>query len=252
MFSADRKIYNSKGEIMMKIMVINPNSSVDMTNHIEKILKGVKRPETDLVVTCPDKGPVAVESAYDALLAAYYSMDLVKKANQDNYDAVVIACFSDPGLVAMKEVSDILVVGIEEVSLHIAAMLGNKFTILTPTKKRIPAKYNDVWRNKLPFNLSSVREIGMTVTEAEGKPNVAKKRIIEIAKRAVVEDGAEVIILGCAGMTGYAEEIEKELNIVVIDPTLVTFKYAESMVEAGVKQSKRALYAHPSEKEYKV
>jgi len=64
----------------MKIMIINPNSSVDMTNHIRKALKGIKRPETELIVTCPDKGPVAIESAYDETLAAFYCMDLVKRA----------------------------------------------------------------------------------------------------------------------------------------------------------------------------
>ena len=236
----------------MKIMVINPNSSVDMTNHIRKTLEGIKRPETELVVTCPDKGPVAIESAYDETLAAFYSMDLVKKANKENYDAVIVACFSDPGLAAMKEISDILVVGIQEASLHVASMLGNKFTILTPMRKRIPSKYNDVWRNKLSNNLASVRELGMTVTETDEKPDLAQKRIMEVAKQAVEEDGAEVIILGCAGMAGYAEKAAKELKIVVIDPTLVAFKYAEAMVEAGIKQSKRALYAHPSEKEHKL
>ena len=236
----------------MKIMVINPNSSVDMTNHIRKVLEGIKRPETELTIICPDKGPVAIESAYDETLAAFYSMDLVKKANTENYDAVVVACFADPGLVAMKEISDILVVGIQEVSMHVASMLGNKFTILTPMKKRIPSKYNDVWRNKLPYSLASVRELGMTVTETDEKPDLAQKRIMEVARQAVEEDGAEVIILGCAGMVGYAEKVAKELNIVVIDPTSVAFKYVEAMVEAGIKQSKRALYAHPSAKEYKV
>jgi len=236
----------------MKIMVINPNSSVDMTNHIRKTLKGIKRPETELVVTCPDKGPVAIESAYDEILAAFYSMDLVKKANMENYDAVIIACFADPGLIAMKEISDILVVGIQETSLHVASMLGNKFTILTPMKKRIPSKYNDVWRNKLSNNLASVRELGMTVTETDEKPDLAQKRIMKVSKQAVEEDGAEVIILGCAGMTGYAEKVAKDLNIVVIDPTSIAFKYVEAMAEAGIMQSKRALYAHPSEKEYKV
>jgi len=236
----------------MKIMVINPNSSVDMTNHIRKILENIKRPETELTVICPDKGPVAIESAYDETLAAFHCMELTKKANREKYHAVIIACFSDPGLIAMKEISDILVVGIQEVSLHVASMLGHKFTILTPMKKRIPSKYNDVWRNKLLFNLASVRELGMTVTETDAKPALAQKHIMEVAKQAVEEDGTEVIILGCAGMTGYAEKIAKELDIVVIDPTSIAFKYAEAMAEAGIVQSKRGLYAHPLEKEYKV
>lgn len=235
----------------MKIMVINPNSSVNMTNHIRKTLETIKRPDTKLLVTCPDKGPVAIESAFDEILAAFYIMDLVKKANTENYDAVIVACFSDPGLVAMKEISDILVVGIQEVSMHVASMLGNKFTILTATKKRIPSKYNDAWRNKLSSNLASVRDLGMTVTETDEKPEIAQKRIKEVARQAVEEDGAEVIVLGCAGMVGYAEKVAKELNIVVIDPTSLAFKYTEAMVEIGIKQSKRTLYAHPSIKEYK-
>lgn len=67
---------------MMKIMIINPNSSVHMTDHIRKTIEAVKRSETELVVTCPDKGPVAIESAYDEMLAAFYSMDLVKRATK--------------------------------------------------------------------------------------------------------------------------------------------------------------------------
>ena len=92
----------------MKIMVINPNSSVDITNHIRKAIEMIKRQETELVVTCPNKGPITIESAYDETLAAFYCMDLVKKANIEKFDAVVVACFSDPGLIAMKEISDIL------------------------------------------------------------------------------------------------------------------------------------------------
>ena len=75
---------------------------------------------------------------------------------------------------------------------------------------------------------------------------------MEVAKNAVEEDDAEVIILGCAGMVGYAEKVARELNIIVIDPTSVAFKYVEAMVEVGIKQSKRALYAYPSPKKYKI
>ena len=235
----------------MKIMVINPNSSVDMTDHIRKSLEKIKRQDTELTVVCPSKGPIAIDSSYDETIAAFYSMELVRKANKEGYDAVIIACFSDPGLIAAKEISDILVVGIQEASFHAASMLGYKFTILTPSKKRIPSKNNDVWRNKLPYNLASVRELGMTVTETDEKPDLAQERIMEISRKAVDEDGAEVIILGCAGMSGYAEKPARELNIVIIDPTAVALKYAEAMADLGLKHSKRALFACPAEKEYR-
>lgn len=235
----------------MKIMVINPNTSTEMTDHIRESLASIKRSATELTVTCPQKGPIAIESAYDETLSAFHSMELVRQANNEGYDAVIVACFADPGLVAAKEISDILVVGIQEASLHVAATLGHRFTILTPSKKRIASKYNDVWRNKLPHNLASVRELGMTVTETEQQPELAQRRIMEVARAAVEEDGAEVIVLGCAGMVGYAEKAAQELSVIVIDPTSVALKYTEAMVELGIKQSKRALYAHPSDKEYK-
>ena len=232
----------------MKIMVINPNTSVSMTDHLRRELATIVRPGTELTVTCPERGPVSIESAYDEALAVPPTLELVQRANREGYDAVILACFSDPGLYAAKEVSDILVVGIQEVSLRVATTLGARFTILTLFRERIPHKENDVWRNRLTPYLASVRELGMSVLETDERPEEAKRRIREVARKAVEEDGAEVIVLGCAGMVGYAEEAARELGVVVIDPTSVTLKYTEAMVEAGVVQSKRAFYARPPEK----
>ncbi len=235
----------------MKIMVINPNTSISMTDHLRRELEKIKRPDTELTVTCPQKGPITIESAYDEALAVPPTLELVRKANEEGYDAVILACFSDPGLVAAKEISDILVLGIQEISLRVASTLGHKLTILTLFRERVPAKENDVWRNKLEHHLASVRELGMSVMETDEKPELAKRRIMEVARHAVDEDGAEVIVLGCAGMVGYAQEAAEKLGLVVVDPSSVTLKIAEAMVEAGLTQSKRALYARPPEKQIK-
>jgi allantoin racemase len=202
-------------------------------------------------VTCPEKGPVSIESAYDEALCIPPTLELVQRANEEGYDAVILACFSDPGLDAAKELSDILVVGIEEASLLVATTLGHKFTILTLTEERIPHKENDVWRYKLQHHLGSVRELGMTVLETDAEPEKTKQRILDVSRRAVEEDKAEVMVLGCAGMVGYAKKAEEELGIKIIDPTSVALKYAEAMVDAGISHSKRALYSYPPEKERK-
>jgi allantoin racemase len=235
----------------MNIMVINPNSSEEMTHHLEKELMQIKRADTELSVVCPSTGPISIESNYDAVIAASCMLPLVREANTKGYDAVIIACFSDPGIEAAKEISDILVVGIQEVSLHVAAMLGAKFTILTPLEKRIPAKEYEVRRYKLEQALASVRPLGMTVAETDANPAKTKARILEVAKKAVEEDGAEVIVLGCAGMVGYAAEVERQLGIKVIDPSSVTLKICEGMVDAGLKHAKRAFYATPPAKLFK-
>jgi len=137
----------------MKIIVINPNSSKSVTDHIRVALMKIKQADTELTVICPEHGPISIESAYDETLAAFYVMDLVKKANEDGYNAIVLACFSDPGLDAAKEISTIPVIGIEEATLHMAAMLGHRFSIMTGMRRRIlPANGMSVcaeWRHSM-------------------------------------------------------------------------------------------------------
>lgn len=235
----------------MKIMVINPNTSVSMTDHIRNALMPIKRSDTDLTVVCPDKGPETIESAYDEAHAVPPTLVLVKQANQDGYDAIVLACFSDPGLRAAREISDIPVIGIEEASLHMAAMLGARFSIMTPRRARIPAKQKEVQVCGLDHFFASVRSLDLTVAETDSDPVRTKQRVMEEAAKAVQEDGAEVIILGCAGMAGYAPEIEARLNVKVIDPAAVALKIAEAVVDLGLSHSKIGFYATPPPKRFK-
>jgi len=235
----------------MKIMVINPNTSESMTNHIREELSRIKRPDTELTVLCPEKGPETIESAYDEAHAIPPTLELVKKANQEGYDAVILACFSDPGLEAAKEVSEIPVIGIEESTLHMAAMLGARFSIMTPRKQRIPVREEHVHMRGMNHFLASVRSLDLSVAETDADPKKTKKRVLEVAKAAVEEDGAEVIILGCAGMAGYAPELESKLGVKVLDPTAVALKVAEAMVDLGLKHSKLGLFAPPPKKKFK-
>jgi len=227
----------------MRIMIINPNSSEEMTGHIRSELERIKRNDTEVRVIATVGAPPAIESASDITQAVPPMLKLARQANEEHYDAVIIACFSDPGLQAAREVSDILVLGIEETTLHVAAMLGHRFTILTPLEKRIPAKEREVCRYGLESALASVRALGLTVSETDANPERTKIRILEVARKAVEEDGAEVILLGCAGMTGYAKDVEEELGVVVLDPTTVAFKVCEGLIDVGLRHSKRALYA---------
>ena len=236
----------------MNIMVINPNTSVSMTDHIREVLQPIKRADTNLEVICPDKGPETIESAYDEAYAVPPTLELVRKANREGYDAIVIACFSDPGLHAAREISRIPVLGIEEASFHLAAMLGARFSIMTPRKARIHTKEEEVHRYGMSHFLASVRSLDLSVAETDADPEKTKQRAFREAARAVEEDGAEVIILGCAGMTGYAREIEKKLNVKVIDPTSVALKFAEAIVDLGFSHSKIGLYAAPPEKIFKT
>jgi allantoin racemase len=102
----------------------------------------------------------------------------------------------------------------------------------------------------LDYFLASVRSLDLSVAETDAEPEKTKRRVLEVAKQ-VVEDGAEVAILGCAGMAGYAPEIESRLNIKVIDPSGVALKMAEAMADLGLTHSKAGLFVTPPEKVFK-
>jgi len=235
----------------MRIFVINPNTSESVTEHVRHELERIKRPDTELTVTNPKHGPVSIESAYDEALATPGTLELVRQANDEGYDAVVLACFSDPGLDAAKEISEIPVIGIEEATLHVAAMLGHKFSITTTGRNRAPTREIHVKLRNVETAYASALVMDMPVLEMDANPEEAKARILELARKAIEEDGTEVVILGCAGLAGYAEDIERELGIVVLDPSSVGLKIAEAMVDLGVSHSKVARFATPPKKEIK-
>lgn len=233
----------------MRIFVINPNTSESMTDHIRAELEKIKRSDTELTVVNPEHGPVSIESAYDEALAGPPTLELVQRANEEGYDAVVLACFSDPALDAAKEISHIPVVGIEEATMHVAAMLGHKFSITTGSRSRVPTREIHTLLRGVDSSYASTLVMGMPVLEMDANPEEAKARILELSRKAVEEDGAEVIILGCAGLAGYAEDVERELGVVVLDPTSVAFKIAEAFADLGLRHSKVARYSVPPVKE---
>ena len=235
----------------MKIMVINPNTSESMTNHLRQELTRMKRPDTELTVVCAERGPETIESAYDEAHAAPPTLELVKRANEEGYDAVVLACFSDPGLEAAKEISDIPVIGIEESTLHVAAMLGAKFSVVTPRKERIASRREHVHMRGMDHFLASVRSLDLSVAETDADPERTKTKVFQVGRLAVEEDGAEVIVLGCAGMAGYAPEMESKLGVKVLDPSAVALKVAEAMADLGLRHSKLGLFAAPPEKRFR-
>jgi allantoin racemase len=199
----------------------------------------------------PEHGPVSIESVYDEALATPPTLELVRQANEEGYDAIVLACFSDPGLDAAKEISDIPVIGIEEATMHIAAMLGHRFSVTTSASNRVPTRELHARVLNIEPAYASALVMNMSVLEMDAHPEDAKARILELAQDAVEEQGAEVIILGCAGLAGYAEDIERELGLVVLDPTSVAFKIAEAIVDLGLRHSKVRRYAKPPVKEIK-
>ncbi len=161
------------------------------------------------------------------------------KDNYDKFDAFVIACHSDPNLELLKEISAKPVVGICEASVKIASMLGDKFSVISPGKRSIPNKAAMIRdRFRMGGYLASVRAPEKTAMEGTD----IKTLLMPEAKRAIEEDGAEVIVLGCAEFAGLDKAMSKELHVPVLDGTVCALMVAEGLVNAEYSTSKRCRF----------
>ena len=234
----------------MKILVININTSTSITDRMRFVIGQVKHPQTEVDVICPEHGPVTIDSSYDEAYAVPPTLELVQDAQDKGYDAILLGCFCDAGVEAAREISSIPVVAMEEATFAVALTLGNKFGILTEKRPRIAMKEQHVRRAGLLSRLAAIRALGLSTADLDAHPEETKKRAIDIARKMIEDDGAEVIIMGCASMAGYDKDVEREIGVPVLDPTAVSFKYAEMIAALGVSHSRVGLYHPPIPKEF--
>ena len=234
----------------MKILLINPNTTQEFTDRILSIAQRYAAPSTEVAAMTPAYGPRSIESIYDELLSSMGTLELAL-SKLDEYDGFVIACYSDhPTIYALREVTDKPVLGIAEASMYMACMLGHKFSVVTTNEEWEPLLMDAVNHYGLADRCSSVRSTGMPVLALESaSPEETYQMILTASKRAIDQDGAEVICLGCAGMTGMDKALENDLNVPVIDGVVSALKLIEGMVGYGVHTSKRKAYAIPGKKE---
>ena len=234
----------------MRILVINPNTSVEMTAGIDAIAKKYARADTEIETVCPKEGPRSIESAYEEDLVAEGVLQRVIEGNEKKFDAIIIACYGDPHLHSAREISEVPVFGIAESSMHMACLLGYKFSIVTVLERARPIFEELVKRVGLEAKCASIRTTPFLVLDIEKDPSVTIKVLTEAGRAAIREDGAEVICLGCAGMAGLDKPMEKELGVPVLDGVVCAVKMAEAAFDYNLMHSKVKAFKRPEPKEF--
>jgi allantoin racemase len=227
---------------MMRVLVINPNASVEMSDVIREQLHAVARLDVVVEVVNPPGAPPAIESALDEAACVPPMLALVREAAGQGYDAVVIACFSDPGLDAAREATDLPVVGIQDAAMHLAAQIGYRFSVLTTLAHRSPVRERAALLAGLDRRLASCRPLDLPVLETVVNREQVVEKIVRIGRQAIEEDGAEVLILGCAGLGDLAIRASRELGVPVVDPNAAALKLCETLVGLRLTHSRAGLY----------
>jgi allantoin racemase len=209
----------------------------------QKVLQGYASVGVEVTVEPTAKGPAAIESAHDAGLVVPELIRLAPNAPKRGYAALIIGCYSDPGLDALREMLTIPVVGPGAASLYLAAQLGTRISVLTPTGRgygRVAARLRSLALGEL---LASVRGSGLSVMDlAQQKPGALDKAA-DAARVAVEQDGADVLVLGCMSMAflpGICEALGERVGVPVVNPVVAALKTAEAMTSMRLSHSKAA------------
>ena len=233
----------------MKIKVINPNTYLAMTKSIDTIAKKCARPSTEIVSVSPERGPITIEDNYDEALATVGTIEEVKKGMLENFNGYVIACFGDPGLYACRELTEVPVIGTAEASFFMACMLGYKFSIIS-ILDRFKGPMEELLRKYGMNNrCASIRCTNVPVADFERNRAKGETALLKAGQKAIEQDGAEVLCLGCAGMVGFDQIMEDALHVTVIDPVIAAVKMAEAVIETGKKTSKIMTFKPPEKKD---
>jgi allantoin racemase len=247
----DRDVLYSKGGRTVKLRIVTPITTHGFANI--DAFGPLIRPDTELSHVEIDHGPGSIECAFDEALAAPDTIAKIIEAERDGVDGVIINCMGDPGMHGAREAVAIPVIGPGEATMHIASMLGHQFSVLTVLSTLRPQYEHQAKIYGVFDKLASVRSVDIPVLELEADRAHMVSALIDQAILAIEEDGADVLIFGCTGMLGAAEQVQAGLEargyggVPVIDSMVAAIKLTEALVDMGLRHSKRT-YPYPPAK----
>lgn len=234
---------------MSRILYIAP-VKIDQPRTDAHPLAETLLPRNELASVGLRRGPRHLEYHYYETMVLPDLVHTIVEAEHQGYDAAVIGCFYDFGMEEGRELTEQLVVTAPcESSVLLAASLGHTFSIIVGRRKWIPQMRSNVVRYGLESRLASFRTIDLWVPQYHADEAETARRFREQAHKAVHEDGAEVIILGCTASAGFYRELQDELGVPVIDSAIAAIKRAEHLVDLrdrfGWSHSKIGGYESP-------
>lgn len=203
---------------MKPILVINPNSTEAVTRGIDEAMAPLRiagGPAIECVTL--KEGPPGIETQQHVDSVVAPMLKLVRE-REAGYSAFVIACYSDPGLHSVREATAKPVLGISECGVLTALTLGHKFGVIAILQKSIPRHLRYIGAMGVMDRLAGELPVGLGVTElADEKKTFG--RMVDAGKALRDGHGANVIVMGCAGMARYRKPLQDEIGIPVVEPS---------------------------------
>ena len=231
----------------MRLLIINPNISQSVTDLIEAEARRTAARDTQIQMATAQSGVAYIETRFEALLGGHAAA-MIAGERLGSYDAVLVAAFGDPGLLALKEVLDVPVVGMTEAALMTAAQLGQRVSIIA-ISRRITTWYREcVAQNGMLDRLASIRHLDRPLRDAGSVQQDHAERLLELSHLAVNEDGADVLILAGAPLAGLARGLAGQLPVPMVDGVSCGVAQAQLLHGLQAGHARQGSFARPPTK----
>lgn len=232
---------------MSRILVVNPNTSARVTDLIGSEARRVAAPGTELVTRTASYGVEYIETRLEAAYAATAVAEIIaaESMSAEPADAVLVAAFGDPGLPALKELVDVPVVGISEAAFATASLLGRRFSIIAITKRLVTLYRECVELAGLEGRLASIHSLTRPLSDIGTVRELFRAELVELAARAVEDDGADVIIMAGAPLAGLARQVGSEIRVPVLDGVGAGVKQCEALIGLRPGRHRAGSFARP-------
>ncbi len=234
----------------MKLLLVNPNTSARMTEAMAREAQAIAAAGTRITGRQPSFGPVSIEGHFDDAFGAAGVAEQVRLAQAEAFDAVVIACFGDPGLDAARELTTAPVLGTAEAAFHAASFVATGFSVVTTMVRTCVIAERLVHRYGFERSCRGIHGTDIPVLALEDGGAAVLAQIEAAARVALTKDRSGAIVLGCGGMAALRLTLQQRLGVPVIDGVCAAVKLAEALVGLGLQTEKTGDYASPLAKRW--
>jgi Asp/Glu/hydantoin racemase len=231
----------------MKLLMLNPNTSASVTERIAGAARAAASAGTEIVPATATVGPPYIATRAEAVLGAMAVMETLGAIEFD-YDAVVVAAFGDPGLGGARELLAVPVVGLSEAAMLTSCMLGARFSIVSFSATLGPWYRECVAYHGLEARLAAIRFADGPFADVGSVQDEMRERLVEVCRRTVAEDDADVVILAGAPLAGLAGSIAADVPVPVIDGVAAAVRQAETLAALGPRKATAGSFRRPAPK----
>jgi allantoin racemase len=231
----------------MKILLLNPNTTSEVTELLHAAGSRVASPATELVAATAKRGVPYIASRAEAQIGGAIALEMLAEAGA-GFDAAIIAAFGDPGLFGARELFSFPIIGLAEAAMLTACMVGQRFSIVTFSPTLAPWYDECVVLHGLETRCTGIRALDESFRSISGVQAEKEDALVRLANLAVERDHADVVILSGAPLAGLADKVKTRISVPVIDPIAAAVRQAETLAVLKVRKAVAGSFRRPHSK----